>query len=185
MDEKVRKSLANINRELAGLSPEDLAEFAKRFKRHSASARLDAHHSVRTALLPFPEVTCTKIELIVLSGRDTTDKDGKARLFIDSLLCGVKEEQVSELVMTREPYFVATAQGSRPAFATVQISSSTTAPAHPYFLVDRDDTILENGYLTDVTVEITTWKPDGTPAADKTFSWVCAIEAATLVSIGG
>lgn len=37
----------------------------------------------------------------------------------------------------------------------------------------------------DVKVDVTTWKLDGTAAPNTLFSWICTIEAARLIFIGG
>ena len=108
-------------KELNPIHPEDAYETLRgRLRRNSFSARLAGHHAARNA--PFatrPKVH--KTDLLVLSGRDRTDRSGKVVLPIHQLLGGVANEGVlsnTQYVLIREPEFVATPVSRTPVFAT-------------------------------------------------------------------
>ncbi len=177
---------AKLEQQLARIPPDALNEFVKRLQRHSYSARLDAHHSV--SVLSVLGGSCSKTDLIVLSGRDETDSAGKAKISIDPLLCGLEFEGLlsdQRLRMVREPHFVATPHSSAPVFVTVQTSSTLQAVQPPTVIVDRDFNPIDPSFITRVEVNITSWKPDGNTAPRTTFAWICTIEAAWETFIGG
>ncbi len=186
VNDKEKKSLANMRKELQSIPQDVLGRFVKSLEHHSYSAHLDAHRE-RHGLLGRGS-SCSKTDLLVLSGRETTNRAGKATLLIDSLLCGVVSEGLGasgSFKLAGEPNFVATPLGAAPSFATV-ITSATEQPAQAGVIVsDRDGNPFNQPTLTNVKVEVTTWKPDGTPAADTGFSWVCTIEAVRSFFIGG
>jgi hypothetical protein len=187
MDDKLKKRLDKIRVDLQGIPRDALKTFWELNERHSYSARLDAHHSVRGLLSA--RNFCSKTWLIVLSGRDRTDSSGKAKILIDPLLCGVTREGFpfgERLVMVREPQFVATPHASSAVFVTVQTkTSSTQQPPQAGILIrDRDDNIIDQNSVSDVEVNITSWKHDGTPAPTTSFAWICTIEAAREIPFG-
>jgi hypothetical protein len=150
----------------------------------SYSARLPAHHHLREI---FGGSFCSKTDILVLSGRDTTNSAGVATLSLNSLLCGVVNEGLTgNMIFTiiREPNFVVTPRGSLPSFATV-VNHSTSRQLNNEFMRDRDNNPLRNTRILDVTVDIRTWKHDGSPAAKTLFSWICTVEAARLTDMGG
>ncbi len=182
MDEETRKRLAQIPDELRKLSPGVLHGFLEGLVRNSYSVHLPAHHSSRSLL----GSSCAKTDLLMLSGRDATDGTGKVTLRMDDLLCGSITEDVSPafLVMLREPNFVVTPLSATPAFATVQ-TASTVRSQSGIIVVDRNGNTVSRTPIQDVTVDVMTWKPDGSAAANTSFSWICTIEAARAVGIGG
>jgi hypothetical protein len=170
---------AKLKQQLERIPPDALNDFVKGLQRHSYSARLDAHHSI--SVRSILGGSCSKTDLILLSGRDETGSAGKAKILIDSLLCGVMFESFPSgvsLVMVREPHFVATPHSSAPVFVTVQTSSTLHAPHAGSVIVDRDGNSIDQGFITSVEVNITSWKHDGNPAPKTTFAWICTIEAA-------
>jgi hypothetical protein len=186
MNDKVKKTLANISAELARIPQDDLNDFVARLQRHADAARLDAHHSVRSALQR--GISCARTDLLVLSGRDTTVASGTATLTLDPLLCGAVSEGLGgsvQLIMIRQPTVVATVHGANPAFATVA-TSATVEPAQTGFIVnDRGGAPVDEDRLVDVKVEVRTWKHDGSAAPHTLFSWICTVEAARRILIGG
>lgn len=184
-DEPVQKRLARIQAELARIPQEALDDFITLQQRHSYAARLDAHHATRNILAR--GVSCAKVYLVVLSGRDKTDSSGKVTLLLDELLCGVQFENTNgyPLVLIREPPFLATAISTAPVFATVRASSTPEVPFAGSLLKDRDGNTIEPAYISSVTVDIMTWKSDGNPAPNTNVSWICTVEAAIAVNIGG
>lgn len=168
MDDVVKKRLNNLNQELASLPPDALDFLRDRISRHSFVAHLDAHRSTRFTfeLGSF----CSKTDLLVLSGRDLTDHSGKAVLPIHRLLCGAINLLPNvQLVLIREPQFVATPLSSVPVFATAMTRST-----------QRQGNVHGQPILETVEVEVMMWKPDGTAAAETSFSWVCTIEAGRI-----
>lgn len=180
MNDKYEKSLAKLHDEFVGLPQDVRHEFIERFQRHSFSARLDAYHAKRD-IFGFGQA-CSQIWLLFLSGRDKTDRQGKTILPLQSLLCGAASEGLaSQLVMVREPVIVSTAHGSTQSFMTVTTRAQRQKPANTY-LVDRANNGLGNNeYLNDVSVDVMSWRHDGTPAADTEFSWTCTVEGAIAV----
>lgn len=184
MHDKYEKSLAKLHDEFVGL-PEDVRkEFIVRYQRHSYSARLDAYHAKRD-IFGFGQA-CSQTWLLFLSGRDRTDRQGRTTLPLQSLLCGAASEGLaSRLVIVREPVVVATAHGSTQSFMTVTPRAQRFQPGAT-LLLDRANNRLDNvAYLTDVSVEVMSWRHDGTPAAEAEFSWTCTVEGAIAVSISG
>lgn len=181
-----KERLENIRTELAKLPQDVLDNFLEFWQRHSYSVRLDAHHSVRSILVQ-GSGSCSRTYLVVVSGRDQTDGSGKAVLPIHRLLCGASQENLvgAQIVLVREPQFVATPLSSVPVFATA-LTKSTPAQAMPgFFLADRDNNPVAQPFLETVEVHVMTWKPDGTAAANTFFSWICTVEAVRLTSLGG
>ena len=176
MDETVKEKVEALARELPTLPEEALVDFRELLSRHSYSARLDGHHSVRSIL----GLTCSKVYLLVLSGRDRTDRSGKAVLPIHRLLCGVAFEGMpsgDQLVLIREPEFAATPLSQAPVFATF-VSRSSPEAQGSYILIDRNNGASNQPVLATVEIEVMMWKHDGTAAAETYFSWVCTVEAA-------
>jgi hypothetical protein len=182
MDEETRKRLAQIPDELRKLSPGVLHGFLEGLVRNSYSVHLPAHHSSRGLL----GSSCAKTDLLMLSGRDVTDGTSKVTIKIDDLLCGPITEDVSPsfLVMLREPDFVVTPLSATPAFATVQ-TASTVQSGQGIIVSDRSGNPVHRTPIQDVTVDVMTWKPDGSAAGSTNFSWICTIEAARAITIGG
>lgn len=179
MDETVKKKVEALTRELPTLPEEALEHLLNHFRRNSYSARLDGHHSVRS-ILEEGGGTCHKTDLLVLSGRDRTDRSGKAVLPIHRLLCGVATEGMpsdTQLVLIREPEFTATPLSKAPVFATFVSRSSRAAPGS-YIVFDRNNGVINQPVLATVEIEVMMWKHDGTAAAETYFSWVCTVEAA-------
>ncbi|MBU2641739.1 MAG: hypothetical protein KJ889_08040 [Gammaproteobacteria bacterium] len=185
MHDKYEKSLAKLHDEFVGLPQDVRLEFIERFQRHSFSARLDAYHAKRD-LFGFGNA-CSQTWLLFLSGRDRTDRQGKTTLPLQSLLCGAASEGLAnQLVMVREPVVVATAHGSTQSFLTVTTHAQPLQPGATTLLQDRANNRLSNdSFLTDVSVEVMSWRHDGTPAAETEFSWTCTVEGAIAVFIGG
>jgi len=183
MDEKTRKRLAAIADELLRLPPGTPQLFFESLVRNSYSVHLPAHHSSRS---PFG-ASCAKTDLLMLSGRDITDSTGKKTIRIDDLLCGSTTEDVSPavLVMLREPNFVVTPLSTTPAFATVQTASTAQATQAGIIVLDRGGNMVHRTPIQDVTVDVMTWKPDGSAAGNTSFSWICTVEAARAIAIGG
>jgi hypothetical protein len=183
MKETDKKSVEKVINELATLPDEALDFFRELLQRHSYSARLDAHHSVRSILAS----ACSKTDLLVVSGRDQTDSSGKAVLPIHRLLCGATGEGLrsdTRLVLIREPQFVATPLSSIPVFATA-LTRSTAAQAIPSsIVVDRDNNPIAEPVLATIEVEVMMWKPDGSAAANAFFSWICTVEAGRRILFG-
>ena len=187
MDETLKKKVDTLTRELPALPEEALESLRNYFRRNSFSARLDGYHSVRT-ILQDDGGTRRKTDLLVLSGRDRTDRSGKAVLPIHQLLCGVATEGIpstSPLVLIREPEFTVTPLSKAPVFATFVSRSSREAPDRNSFLMDRNDDPVNQPVLATVEVEVMMWKHDGTAAGETDFAWVCTVEAARRISIGG
>jgi hypothetical protein len=183
MDEKTRRRLATLAEELQRLPPDAYLDLYARFTRHAFSAYLPAHHSTRSLF----GSSCAKTYLLVLTGRDATDGTGKVTIRIDPLLCGATTEEVAPetLVMIRHPNFVATPLAATPAFATVQTAATSQSLSPGAILYDRSGNSLDLPQLVDVTVDVHTWKDDGSAAPSTSFSWICTIEAARIVFIGG
>jgi hypothetical protein len=182
MDEKTKRRLATLVEELQRLPPDAYPDLYARFTRHSFSAYLPAHHATRSLF----GSSCAKTYLLVLSGRDVTGGDGKVTIHIDHLLCGATTEEVDPetLVMIRHPNFVATPLAATPCFATVQ-TAATSQTLSGEILCDRSGNSVDLPKLVDVTVDVHTWKDDGSAAPGTAFSWICTIEAARVVFIGG
>src|SRR5574340_437594 len=183
LNEKHEKSLAKLHDEFVGL-PEDVRrEFIERFQRHSYSARLDAYHAKRD-IFGFGQA-CSQTWLLFLSGRDRTDRQGKTILPLQSLLCGAASEGLAgPLVIVRDPVVVATAHGSTQSLMTVIPHAQPFQPDASTLLQDRANNRLDSeAYLTDVSVEVMSWRHDGTPAAETEFSWTCTVEGAIAFSI--
>lgn len=183
MSDKHAKALDSIRTQLTKLPPDALGTLLISLERHSYSARLDAHHLVRNIL--WDSKACSKIDLVVLSGRDKTDSSGKATLSLEPLLCGVHADAGYPLVIMRVPPFVATAASAQPVLVT---AAARSTPVHIQsvgdFLADRDGNVAGMTYLDGVTVEVATWKLDGTPAPDTSFSWICTVETARRITFG-
>jgi hypothetical protein len=176
VNDKIKKSLANVRRELRGIPQDALDAFLVSLERNSYSAHLNAHHERHSVLGRGSH--CSKTDLLLLSGRETTNNAGKATLLIDTLLCGVVSEGLpssQSFLLFTEPDFVATPVSSMPSFVTVT-TSSTKVPTQAG-VTDRDANPIDQPTLSNVKVEVTTWKPDGTPAANTAFSWICTLEA--------
>jgi hypothetical protein len=169
---------------LFDLSQEALDEYVRRFQRHSFSARLDAHHSIRFMQ---SQVTCTKSDLFVLSGRDRTNGSGTFTISLHRLLCEAAFEGLPSnrrFVIVGNPGFVATPLASSPVLVTVQ-TESTVGPVPPGFVVsDRGGNSVEE-LPSDVAVTVASWNLDGSPEPRLLFSWICAIEAARATFFGG
>ena len=192
MDDKIVKAAEKIIAEYSRI-PRDVTDAIQFLtKRHSYSARLDAHHLVRSSI-GFGEPVCSKTDLFVLSGTDVTDTTGRVTLPIQSLLCGATEGLEEsyprvELVIVRAPNFVATPHGSAPIFLTA--STHSTPRELPSIastaLVNRDgNPISGRKFLGDVSVEVMAWLHDGSPAERTSFSWMCTIEAGRSIYLGG
>jgi hypothetical protein len=183
MDEKTRKHLAQLSDELLKLPPGVGAELYNRVSRNTYSAHLPAHHHSRSLF----GSSCAKTDLLLLSGRHATGNNGKATIRIDDLLCGAVTENVSplSLVMLREPNVVVTPLGATPAFATVQTASTPRTLQSAEIVMDRAGNLIHRDPIQDVTIDVLTWKPDGSAAANTVFSWICTIEAGRLTNIGG
>jgi hypothetical protein len=185
MDKKTRKrpARARIPEELARLSPDVIRGFLERFVRNSYSVHLPAHHASSNVF----GVSCARTDLLMLSGRDATDATGSVSIRIDDLLCGAITEDLSPafLVMLSEPNFVVTPLGATPAFATVQTRSTPQNGPSGVFLIDRAGNPVQRVPIHDVTVDVLTWNPDGSAAGNTSFSWICTLEAARAISIGG
>jgi hypothetical protein len=185
MNDKHEKTLTKLHDELLRLPKDVREEFIKGFQRHSFSARLDAYHSVRTIF--GSGNICSQTYLLFLSGRDRTDRSGKMTLPLQSLLCGAATDGLQGgLVILREPDFVATARGSIPSFLTATPHAQRQQLGAGTLLLDRTNNQLSNeSFLTDVSVDVMSWRHDGSAAADTEFSWMCTVEGATILSIGG
>lgn len=186
MKEADKKSVERVSKELAKLPEEALDFFRENLQRHSYSARLDAHHSVRS-VLALGGGSCSKTDLLVVSGRDQTDSAGKAILPIHRLLCGATGEGLrsdTRLVLIREPQFVATPLSSVPVFATALTRSTPAQTLPSSIVVDRDNNPLAQPVLATVEVEVMMWKPDGAAAAKTFFSWICTVEAGRRIFFG-
>jgi hypothetical protein len=171
--------------------PPDVEEaFRERWTRHSFSAHLDADDRARNLFFPGDNI-CKKTELIVLTGVDSTDDSGKATIPISSLLCdaGIKDfvhQTSGRFVLIQEPSFLATPQSSSPTFATAQANVTVMPLGNGEFLFHYTEgrSLSVRKYLS-IGVDVTTWKPNGTVAANTKFSWICMTEAAILTNIGG
>jgi hypothetical protein len=130
--------------------------------------------------------SCAKTDLLVLSGRDATDASGKITIRIDPLLCGATTEDVSPdvLAMIRAPDFVATPLAKTPVFATVQTAATAQDVQPNVFMRDRAGNAVDVPQLVDVSVDVFTWKDDGSATPNTSFSWICTIEAARLAMLG-
>ncbi|MDA8260528.1 MAG: hypothetical protein M0Z99_33665 [Betaproteobacteria bacterium] len=181
MNDKYEKSFTKLHDELVGLPKDVRVEFIKRFQRHNFSARLDAYHSVRD-IFGFGNA-CSQTYLLFLSGRDKTDRLGKITLPLH--LCGAATEGLQGgLVMVREPDFVATSHGATPSFLTVTPHAHRQAlGAHTKLLDRANNLLISESFLTDVSVDVTSWRHDGSPAADTEFSWMCTVEGAIALFI--
>lgn len=182
MSDKHEKALEKAQRELANLPPAVQEEFLNRLRRHSYSAHLDAEHTVRNSL-GFGRPTCSKTDLYILSGRDETNRSGKVTVPIQ--LCGIATEDLP-FVIVREPNFVATPHGTTPSFLTVIARSAPQPLSAGDILVDRSDNVLsERNFLIDVSVDVMAWRGDESTAGGIAFSWVCTVETARRLTIGG
>lgn len=183
MDQKIAKAAKKIISEHSRIPREVLAAVQTLSERHSCSARLDAHHAVRSAL-GIGGTVCAKTDLLFLSGRDVTDATGRCIVPLQTLLCRVATEGLedflvaSSFVIAREPIVVATPFSAAPVFLTTLAHSTPREVSHGEFLLDRGETFLtERTYLDDVSVEVLAWQLNGAPAGETEFAWVCAIEA--------
>jgi hypothetical protein len=179
------KKIDKIRTQIENLAKEDLIlEVIEADTIRTYSAHLPAHRSSRS-LFPFIGSSCSKTDILVLSGRDRTDNAGIAKLSLKSLLCGVVSEGLAShetFVMIREPNFLATAHSALPLFASVVADSTSREPNHE-LLLDRDGNMLRTARVHDVTVEVRTWKHDGSPVARTLFSWICTVEVARRIFI--
>jgi hypothetical protein len=186
MKEKHEKALDKLRAELLAIPEAVRGDYFRRFRRHSYSARLDANDAVRDAL---GRVACAQTYLLVLSGNDASNDAGKATIPVHRLLCGAMSEDRESawpLVPIREPSFVATPQGAAPAMLTVTPRLTPVAVGGGHFLSGRGGASLDLGdYLSEIVIDVSTWRHDGAPAGNVAFSWMCTIEAAELVFIGG
>ncbi len=183
MDKKARKRAPRIPDALTRIPADALRGFLRGLVRDTYSVHLQAHHASRDLF----GVSCARTDLLMLSGRDATDATGKISIKIDDLLCGSISEGLSPsiLVMMREPNFVATPLGTAPTFATVQTSSTPRGDLVNVILSDRAGNPVQGAPIQNVTVDVTIWKPDSSAAANTAFSWICTIEAARALPIGG
>jgi hypothetical protein len=180
---------AQIKQQLDNIPADALHEYVKGLQRHNYSARLDAYHSI--SINSMLGSSCSETDLIVLSGRHQTGSTGKANILIDSLLCDVLSVDhtvgslLQQLKVIREPDFVATPHSSAPVFTTMQTSSTvqSVTPGTGIFMADRGGNTIEQQFLVDIRIEVTTWKHDGTPSVNTVFSWICTIEAAREFAI--
>jgi hypothetical protein len=186
MKEKHEKALDKLRAELLAIPEALRGDYFRRFRRHSYSARLDANDAVRDAL---GRVACAQTYLLVLSGNDASNDAGKATIPVHRLLCGATSEDRESalpLVPIHEPSFVATPQGAAPAMLTVTPRLTPVAVGGGHFLSGRGGASLDLGdYLSEIVIDVSTWRHDGAPAGNVAFSWMCTIEAAELVFIGG
>jgi hypothetical protein len=188
MDEDLKKRVDGMADELGNLPPEGISYLRHFVRRRSYSARLDAHRNTRDVSGIFN--TCAKTELIVLSGRDLTDRKGKAIIPISEIWCAdtIQADFVKALPedtsmqIIEEPNFVATPLDNTPSFVTVQTQSTEVSPSGGGVVVvrDRQGNRLDRKPLIGVTVEVTTWRPDGSRAPRVSFSWICTIEVARV-----
>jgi hypothetical protein len=181
------KKIAKLRAEIENLAKNDLLlETIEADTIRTYSAHLPAHRSSRS-FFPFGGSSCSKTDILVLSGRETTNHEGITKLSLRTLLCGVVNEGLASgtvFTVIREPNFVATPHGSLPSFATV-LTNSTLLPPGSYIVQDRDNNQLSRvSPLADVTVDIRTWKHDGSPAAKTLFSWICTVEVSRLIAFG-
>jgi len=186
MKEKHEKALDKLRAELLAIPEALRGDYFRRFRRHSYSARLDANDAVRDVL---GRVACAQTYLLVLSGNDASNDAGKATIPVHRLLCGATSEDresASPLVPIREPSFVATPQGAVPAMLTVTPRLTPVAVGGGQILFGRGGASLDlSDYLSEIVIDVSTWRHDGAPAGNVAFSWMCTIEAAELVFIGG
>ena len=179
------RALARIQDELNRIPADILAEFREKSRRHTYSAHLNAHHAQHEYLgyVSLGAPTCSKTDLLFLSGHNTTDPAGRKTISLASSLCEVLTEGIVggeniRLVMTQQANFVATPCSSTPAMMTVLIRSDAGRLEDSHFLRDRQgnqDTSVV--FLTDVFFDVMSWKVDGTPAGETEFSWLCTVEA--------
>ena len=183
MDKVQQQRLDRIFEELKGFPPESYEWLRELLSRHSYASRLNANHNVEF----FGEYSCSKIDLIMLSGSGVTNDVGKATISVNELLCSTMSEGVptnrAPLVITREPNVVVTTRNPAPSFATLN-NSWTTAVWPNTLVVDREDRQVDRRPLENLVIEVTTWKHDGTISSNTTFSWICTIEAARIISFG-
>jgi len=181
------KKIAKLRAEIEDLAKEGFLLESMEVGFHSYSAHLPAHR-FSSGLFGLGSSSCAKTDILVLSGRQVTDNAGIAKLSLNSLLCGVVSEGLTAgfetYVMIRRPNFVATPQSALPSFATVD-THSTILERTNLILVDRDRNVLRAAKVLDVTVDIRTWKHDGSPAPRTEFTWICTVEAAISMFIGG
>jgi hypothetical protein len=186
MSDKQQKALDKLRTELLAIPEAVRNDFFRRHQRHSYSARLDANDAVRDAL---GRVSCAQTYLLVLSGNDVTNDAGTATVPVHRLLCGATREgraSARPLVPIREPGFVATPQGSTPVMLTVTPRLTPVAIGGGEVLFGRGGQSIDlRDYLAEIAIDVATWRGNGTPAGGVAFSWVCTIEAAEVVFIGG
>lgn len=186
MKEKHEKALDKLRAELLAIPEAVRGDYFRRFRRHSYSARLDANDAVRDVLA---RVSCAQTYLLVLSGNDVTNDAGTATVPVHKLLCGATREgrgSARPLVPIREPSFVATPQGATPVMLTATPRLTPVAVGGGEVLFGRGGQSLDlTDYLAEIAIDVATWRGDGAPAGDVAFSWVCTIEAAEVVFIGG
>ena len=94
-------------------------------------------------------------------------------------------EQCPIRLKTQVPRVVVTPLSATPAFATVQTASTAKAVQAGIIVNDRGSNMVHRTPIVDVTVDVMTWKPDGSAAGNTSFSWICTIEAARAIAIGG
>ncbi len=190
---------AKLKKQLDLIPPDAFYEYVASLPRtHIYSARLDAHHSV--SLNSFLSESCSKTDLIVLSGSATTGSSGTKKILIDPHLCGVMSEGLKGqaddpdfelpegtiLIMVGEPNCVATAKSSTPVFITVQTREASVGPSlDGYFPSDRGGNSPTRNVTSGVELHITSWKHDGNPAPGITFAWICTIEAVRIRTLEG
>lgn len=185
MNDKHEKDLEKIQRDVAGIPRDVFDAFLRRLERYSYSSRLDAHLAVRNSLFaPKTVAQCLQTELMVITGRDWTDRTGVVNIPI--LFCGDATSSSADLAIIREPHFVATPHGSTPSFVTTITNSTPRQISNGELLVDRVGRNLDNrNVLIDVSVDIMTWRGNEASAPNIEVSWVCVFEAARLLFIGG
>ena len=186
MKDKQEKVLDRLRDDLLAI-PEGLRnDYFRRLKRHAYAARLDAHDAARNLL---GEVSCAQTFLLVVSGRGTTDAGGKATIPVHQLLCGAVSEgreNLGYLVPIREPSFVATPHGASPAMLTSTPRLTSAPVGNGVLLRDRAGNFHDaQSYLTEIFVDVATWDHGGGTAGGVAFSWICTVEAAEFLLIGG
>ena len=92
---------------------------------------------------------------------------------------------------------VATPISDKPAILTVTYQTRPSAPvpnliptaiwnthSHPG-LWEAENWLYEVGEPLDIDVTVHSWAPDGTAAPSVDFNWVCTVQAAHFILIGG
>jgi hypothetical protein len=179
MNNEAKQILEKIRAGLPEIPQDELDIVVQSLERHAYSAHLDAHHSVRS-ILKAGGGSCSKTDLLVMSGSDLTNRSGKIVLPIHRLLCGSTSEglPMGTLLLIRVAQFVATPLSADPVFATAVIKATQAPPTAGLILFDRDGNGLALPHLDTLEIEVMTWKPGGAAAAETPFSWICTVEAA-------